>query len=73
MGLALMGGFTTSTLLTLLVVPVLFTYVDNLQRSITNLGKKGGKKKGGEKRSPNILEESQPTSNGGKPKSPVGK
>ena len=73
MGLALMGGFTTSTLLTLLVVPVLFTYVDNLQRSITSLGKKGGKKKGGEKRSQNILEESQPTSNGGKPKSPIGK
>jgi multidrug efflux pump subunit AcrB len=74
MGLALMGGFTTSTLLTLLVVPVLFTYVDNLQRSITNLGKKGGKKKGGEKRSQNISEaESQLTSNGGKPKSPVGK
>ncbi len=35
MGIATMGGFTTSTLLTLLVVPVLFTYVDNLQRSIT--------------------------------------
>jgi len=75
MGLALMGGFTTSTLLTLLVVPVLFTYVDNLQRSITNFGKKGGKKKGGEKRSQNISQgESKPTSsNGGKPKLPVGK
>ena len=36
MGIATMGGFTTSTLLTLLVVPVLFTYVDNLQRRITH-------------------------------------
>ncbi|TAD77559.1 MAG: efflux RND transporter permease subunit [Oscillatoriales cyanobacterium] len=31
MAVAVIGGFTTSTLLTLLVVPVLFTYVDNLQ------------------------------------------
>jgi hydrophobe/amphiphile efflux-1 (HAE1) family protein len=37
MGIAVMGGFTTSTLLTLLVVPVLFTYVDNLQYSIRGL------------------------------------
>lgn len=36
MGIATMGGFTTSTLLTLLVVPVLFTYVDNFQRRITH-------------------------------------
>jgi len=28
---AIMGGFTTSTLLTLVVVPVLFSYVDNFQ------------------------------------------
>ena len=32
-----MGGFTTSTLLTLVVVPVLFTYVDNYQNRITKL------------------------------------
>nr|WP_293109078.1 efflux RND transporter permease subunit [Moorena sp. SIOASIH] len=32
MALAVIGGFTTSTLLTLVVVPVLFTYVDNLVR-----------------------------------------
>ncbi|MGK7916055.1 MAG: efflux RND transporter permease subunit [Prochloraceae cyanobacterium] len=29
MAIAVIGGFTTSTLLTLLVVPVMFTYVDN--------------------------------------------
>jgi hypothetical protein len=36
-----MGGFTTSTLLTLVVVPVLFTYVDNLQRWLVDLGRHG--------------------------------
>ncbi|HAA27708.1 MAG TPA: hypothetical protein DCE56_08575, partial [Cyanobacteria bacterium UBA8553] len=46
MGIAVMGGFTTSTLLTLVVVPVLFTYVDNLQRWIVNLGRRGFGKKG---------------------------
>jgi len=30
MAIAVIGGFTTSTLLTLVVVPVIFTYVDNL-------------------------------------------
>ncbi|HEY9635985.1 MAG TPA: efflux RND transporter permease subunit [Coleofasciculaceae cyanobacterium] len=47
MGIAVMGGFTTSTLLTLVVVPVLFTYVDNLQRSIVDLGRHGFSKKRG--------------------------
>ncbi|MBD2086553.1 efflux RND transporter permease subunit [Trichocoleus sp. ST-U3] len=47
MGIALMGGFTTSTLLTLVVVPVLFTYVDNLQRWLVQLPKRGfGRKRG---------------------------
>ena len=41
MGVTVMGGFTTSTLLTLLVVPVVFTYVDNLQHWIVNLGRHG--------------------------------
>jgi multidrug efflux pump subunit AcrB len=41
MGIAVMGGFTTSTLLTLVVVPVLFTYVDNLQRWLVDLGRHG--------------------------------
>ena len=36
MAIAVIGGFTTSTLLTLVVVPVLFTYVDSL---IKNIGK----------------------------------
>ncbi|MEQ9481672.1 efflux RND transporter permease subunit [Coleofasciculus sp. F4-SAH-05] len=43
MAIAVIGGFTTSTLLTLVVVPVLFTYVDNLYRWIRGLF--GGKKK----------------------------
>ena len=34
MAISVIGGFTTSTLLTLVVVPVLFTYVDNLIRSL---------------------------------------
>ena len=34
MAIAVIGGFTTSTLLTLVVVPVLFTYVDSLIRGI---------------------------------------
>ncbi len=37
MAIAVTGGFTTSTLLTLVVVPVLFTYVDSLQRSLGRL------------------------------------
>jgi multidrug efflux pump subunit AcrB len=41
MGIAIMGGFTTSTLLTLVVVPVLFTYVDNFQRWMMNVLKHG--------------------------------
>jgi hydrophobe/amphiphile efflux-1 (HAE1) family protein len=36
MGVAVMGGFITSTLLTLVVVPVVFTYVDNFQHWIIN-------------------------------------
>ena len=36
MAIAVIGGFTTSTLLTLVVVPVLFTYVDSL---VKNTGK----------------------------------
>lgn len=31
MAIAVIGGFTTSTLLTLIVVPVLFTYIDSFQ------------------------------------------
>ena len=35
MAIAVIGGFTTSTLLTLVVVPVLFTYVDSLIKNTT--------------------------------------
>ncbi|MEQ8539948.1 MAG: efflux RND transporter permease subunit [Coleofasciculus sp. D1-CHI-01] len=45
MAIAVIGGFTTSTLLTLVVVPVLFTYVDNLYRWIRGLFGGKGKKK----------------------------
>ncbi|OKH52024.1 ABC transporter permease [Calothrix sp. HK-06] len=46
MGVAILGGFTTSTLLTLLVVPVLFSYIDDFQTWIINLFKYGfGKKR----------------------------
>lgn len=41
MGIAIMGGFTTSTLLTLVVVPVLFTYIDNFQSWILKKLKHG--------------------------------
>jgi multidrug efflux pump subunit AcrB len=39
MAVAVIGGFTTSTLLTLVVVPVLFTYVDSFQHWIGQLAK----------------------------------
>lgn len=45
MGIAVMGGFTTSTLLTLVVVPVLFTYVDNLQYWIAKLLRGGSQRR----------------------------
>ncbi|ARV58838.1 ABC transporter permease [Nostocales cyanobacterium HT-58-2] len=45
MGIAILGGFTTSTLLTLLVVPVLFSYVDNFQCWIIDVAKYGFGKK----------------------------
>jgi hypothetical protein len=36
MAIAVIGGMTTSTLLTLVVVPVWFTYVDNFQHWLQN-------------------------------------
>jgi multidrug efflux pump subunit AcrB len=45
MGIAILGGFTTSTLLTLLVVPVLFSYIDNFQTWMINTVKYGFGKK----------------------------
>jgi hydrophobe/amphiphile efflux-1 (HAE1) family protein len=44
MGVAILGGFTTSTLLTLVVVPVIFTYIDSLQRWIVDTAKYGIRK-----------------------------
>ncbi len=37
MAISIIGGFTTSTLLTLVVVPVVFTYIDNLYNAIRRL------------------------------------
>ncbi|BAZ00006.1 acriflavin resistance protein [Tolypothrix tenuis PCC 7101] len=45
MGIAIMGGFTTSTLLTLVVVPVIFSYIDNFQHWIMNTLRYGFGKK----------------------------
>jgi multidrug efflux pump subunit AcrB len=45
MGIAIMGGFTTSTLLTLLVVPVIFSYIDNFQTWIMDILRYGFGKK----------------------------
>ncbi|NJR17975.1 MAG: efflux RND transporter permease subunit [Calothrix sp. CSU_2_0] len=52
MGIAILGGFTTSTLLTLLVVPVLFSYIDNFQNFILDFVRYGfrGKKNHHKKR-----------------------
>ncbi|MEH2212216.1 efflux RND transporter permease subunit [Nostoc sp.] len=45
MGIAIMGGFTTSTLLTLVVVPVIFSYIDNFQTWIMHTMRYGFGKK----------------------------
>ena len=46
MGVAIIGGFTTSTLLTLVVVPVIFSYIDAFQGWIVDTAKYGfGKKR----------------------------
>ena len=41
MGIAIIGGFTTSTLLTLVVVPVIFSYIDNFQNWFLSFFKRG--------------------------------
>jgi hydrophobe/amphiphile efflux-1 (HAE1) family protein len=45
MGIAILGGFTTSTLLTLLVVPVIFSYIDDFQTWIMDRLRDGFGKK----------------------------
>jgi Cu/Ag efflux pump CusA len=37
MAISVIGGFSTSTMLTLVVVPVLFTYVDRFQNQILSV------------------------------------
>jgi len=44
MAIAVIGGFTTSTLLTLVVVPVIFTYVDEFQDGLKRLFQKKQRK-----------------------------
>jgi multidrug efflux pump subunit AcrB len=44
MAIAVIGGFSTSTLLTLIVIPVWFTYIDNFQHWLSRLFG-GGKKR----------------------------
>ncbi|PSR19286.1 ABC transporter permease [filamentous cyanobacterium CCP3] len=46
MAIAVLGGFTTSTLLTLVVVPVLFTYIAGLNGAIAKLTGRGGGDRG---------------------------
>lgn len=53
MGIAILGGFTTSTLLTLVVVPVLFSYVHNFQCWMLDIAKY----RFGKKRRRNLVEE----------------
>ncbi len=43
MAISVIGGFTTSTLLTLVVVPVLFTYIDNVCFAIAKFFKRSGR------------------------------
>jgi multidrug efflux pump subunit AcrB len=45
MGIAIVGGFTTSTLLTLVVVPVIFSYIDNFQSWIWHIVRYGFSRK----------------------------
>jgi hydrophobe/amphiphile efflux-1 (HAE1) family protein len=44
MAIAVVGGLTTSTLLTLVVIPVIFTYMDGFQYRIFRMVQGGGKK-----------------------------
>ncbi|MGF1514405.1 MAG: efflux RND transporter permease subunit [Elainellaceae cyanobacterium] len=46
MAIAVIGGFTTSTLLTLVVVPVIFTYVDAFQDGVSQLVKRRRRRAG---------------------------
>ncbi|MEO0535898.1 MAG: efflux RND transporter permease subunit [Cyanobacteria bacterium P01_A01_bin.123] len=65
MAIAVIGGFTTSTLLTLVVVPVFFTYIDGFQAGVGQLIR--GLGRGKRARSPKKLKEA------GETQTPVGK
>ena len=65
MAIAVIGGFTTSTLLTLVVVPVFFTYIDGFQAGVGQLVR--GLVKGKQARSHQKLKEAEGTN------APVGK
>ena len=45
MAIAVIGGIATSTMLTLVVVPILFTYVDSFQRRLLGLFRGGNRKR----------------------------
>lgn len=47
MAIAVIGGFTTSTLLTLVVVPVIFTYIDSLNGGISKFFRRFNRPKRG--------------------------
>jgi len=74
MGIAIIGGFTTSTLLTLVVVPVLFSYIDNLQNWFKKFGRGGSDKKHEQTQGEEQTEtNTDTTAKNGKAKLPVGK
>ena len=70
MAIAVIGGFSTSTLLTLVVVPVWFTYIDNFMHSLQKLFR--GKQTrpqldvsvNGNGKSPNVLKKNSITTRG---------
>jgi hypothetical protein len=47
MAIAVIGGFTTSTLLTLVVVPVIFTYIDGFNGGISKFFRRFNRPKRG--------------------------
>ncbi|BAZ41236.1 acriflavin resistance protein [Calothrix sp. NIES-4101] len=55
MGVAILGGFTTSTLLTLVVVPVLFSYIHNFENAIVDFVRYGFRGKKTKRVSPEIV------------------
>lgn len=73
MAIAVIGGLMTSTLLTLVVIPVIFTYMDNFQSWIFRLVQRPGKKRKVRKDVGNQKRSLPVSTNGNKPKLPVRK